>query len=103
MIKKEIQYFISEIADYLIEQHPEEYETGYADYGYYNNGVGMACCGGETTYDEDKAYEDAKKQLLEDIAIYSGKKEGHYNEHLENLLEKVPSLAQILTHLVEKA
>lgn len=47
-----------------IENHPEDYET-YYDCGYYNNGVGMASCGGDYEYDEEKARETVLEELDE--------------------------------------
>lgn len=57
-----------EEAERLIERDPEKYYEGEADYGYYNNGVGMACYGKEARYDEDSAYEDAIEAIAVDIA-----------------------------------
>lgn len=102
-LKSEISSFLSDVANRLIENNPEDYETGYTDYGYYHNGVGFACCGKEMTYNEDKAYEDAKEKLVEDIEIYSGKKKGFANGYLDELLEKVPSLTKTLTTIIERA
>ena len=68
LLKEAVQALASQRADELIEKKPEEYYTGTADYGYYNNGLGMACYGTESTYDEAKAYDDAIEELSIDIA-----------------------------------
>lgn len=59
--------FVSEWADDRIERNPEDYEIGWSDYGYFNNGVGWACCGGETEYDEEQAYNDSVDEIIEHI------------------------------------
>lgn len=102
-LKTELNNFISAIADKLIENNPEDYEKGYVDYGYYHNGVGMACYGKEMEYDEDKAFEDAKEKIIEDIQIYAGKRKGFPNGYLDELLAKVPTLENTLTALIERA
>lgn len=80
-MKNIVKNKIQEIADKLIEDNPDEYRLGYVDYGYYNNGVGMASCGGEWEYDEDKAYEDAKEKFAESVENYDSE------EYLLQLLE----------------
>ena len=68
------------VAGDLIEKTPENYNPKFEDYGWYNNGVGMACCGGEYVYDEEKAYDDAKEKIAESI-------EHDYIEYLDVLFE----------------
>lgn len=51
----------------LEEEDPEKYNERFEDYGYYNNGVGMACCGGEWVYDDEKAHEDAVEKIADSI------------------------------------
>ena len=80
-MKNIIKNKIQEIADKLIEDNPDEYRLGWASYGSYNNGVGMASYGGEWEYDEDKAYEDAKEKFAESIENYDSE------EYLLQLLE----------------
>lgn len=77
-----IRKLASEEAQRLIENDPEEYFIEEADYGYYNNGVGMACYGKEKIYDEDRAYEDAIEAIAIDVA-----NDGDYFRVLE--MEKV--------------
>lgn len=48
-----------------IENHPEDYEKQYCDYGYIDTGVGMLPCGGEWEYDEEKAREVVLDELDE--------------------------------------
>lgn len=48
-----------------IENHPEDYEKYYCDYGYIDTGVGMRSCGGEWEYDEEKAREVVLDELDE--------------------------------------
>lgn len=77
-----IRKLASEEAQRLIENDPEKYFIEEADYGYYNNGVGMACYGKEKIYDEDQAYEDAIEAIAIDVA-----NDGDYFQVLE--MEKV--------------
>ena len=56
------------MSDKIIEEDPDEYYIGYADYGTYDNGCGKASYGGEKVYDEDKAYEEAIERLAVDTA-----------------------------------
>lgn len=59
--------------DELIEKHPEDYICGTSDCGYYHNGVGFASCGAtENEYDEDKAYEDAKEEMVFELVNNEG-------------------------------
>lgn len=67
-LAKRVKELASEMAESLIENNPEKYHVDTADYGYYNNGVGMACYGKEEVYDDDKAYEDALEVIATDIA-----------------------------------
>lgn len=89
-MKKELKNFLrvadaalkkltESVASDLIENNPEDYNPKFEDYGWYNNGVGMACCGGEWTYNEEKAHEDAKEKIAESI-------ENDYIEYLDTLL-----------------
>ena len=63
----ELSKIIESVANDLIEKSPEDYNPKFEDYGWYNNGVGMACCGGEWTYNEEKAYEDALEKIADSI------------------------------------
>lgn len=53
----------------FLEEFPEEYETGRKeDCGYFNNGVGFAPCGAsENELDEERALEDAKQKIIEEL------------------------------------
>lgn len=63
-----IKDYIKECSIDLIEKDPDEYYLETTDYGYYNNGVGFASCGGqEDIYDEDRAYDDAINNLKEEL------------------------------------
>lgn len=65
-LKEAFEGLVSEQADRLIECNPEDYICGTSDCGYYHNGVGFASCGAtENEYDEDKAFEDAKGNVIE--------------------------------------
>lgn len=66
-LKKTFLTLVSNYKDKLIEDHPEEYCLGEVDFGYYNNGLGMASFGSETEYDEEKALEDASEQVIEGL------------------------------------
>ena len=67
-LRKAIYETASERSHKLIEQDPEKYYTGECDFGYYDNGCGMACYGKEKRYDEDTAYSDAINEIADDIA-----------------------------------
>lgn len=69
---KAIDKLADEIAEKLIDKNPEDYNPTFEDYGYYNNGVGMACCGGEMLFDEDAAREDAIEQIADDVESKQG-------------------------------
>lgn len=79
--------YIKKMADFLIEKNPEEYQLNYADYGYIHNGVGMVSCGGEWEYNEEKAYDDAKEILLEELEILARKRKGIPEGYLLEFLE----------------
>ena len=67
-LKEAFKGLVSEQADRLIECNPEDYICGTSDCGYYHNGVGFASCGAtENEYDKDKAFEDAKGNVIEDL------------------------------------
>ena len=84
ILKDELRKMISKQADRLMEEDPEKYYEGTRDYGYYDNGVGMACYGKEKVYDEDQAYEDAKKLIAEDVANGSADYETAYTLFIDN-------------------
>lgn len=67
-LKKAFLAMANERADKLIEKSPEDYICGTSDCGYYHNGVGFASCGAtENEYDEDKALEDAKEEIIYEL------------------------------------
>ena len=67
-LKKAFLAMANERADKLIEKSPEDYICGTSDCGYYHNGVGFASCGAtENEYDEDKAFEDAKEEIISEL------------------------------------
>lgn len=96
-----ISDLIDDTAEYLLNKHPEQYETGIADYGYIHNGVGMSCCGKETVYDEEKAKEDAKELLLKELDAISGKSNNPINELLEHIFE-VEEVYNFIKQLITK-
>lgn len=68
MLKTAFRKIISRLSEKLIEDYPEKYFEYETDCGYYNNGVGYDLCSRpEKVYDEDKAYEDAKENIISDI------------------------------------
>lgn len=68
IFKDKVRTLASEEANRLIENDPEKYYIGKADYGHYHNGVGWASYGSESVYDEDRAYEDAIEAIAIDVA-----------------------------------
>lgn len=72
-LKKAFNAMVEERAEKLLENHPEDYICGTSDCGYYHNGVGFASCGAtENEYDEDKAYEDAKEEMVFELVNNEG-------------------------------
>lgn len=70
-LKEAFEEMVSERADKLIENNPEDYVCGTSDCGYYHNGVGFASCGAtENEYDEDKATDDAKFEIMIELVNY---------------------------------
>ena len=79
---KILEGYINDTAEDLIGKNPDEYYLETTDYGFYNNGVGFASCGGrEDVYDEEKAREDAIDQIKEEI---SNPSEDFYYRFAEN-------------------
>lgn len=64
---KALDEVVESVMTDLEEDDPEKYNRHFEDYGWYNNGVGMACCGGEYCYDDDKATEDAIDKIADSI------------------------------------
>lgn len=91
---------IEEVAQDLIEENPDNYNPQWADYGYINNGVGWVCCGGEYTYDEDQAREDAKEKLLESLDMWAGKIPELPDIDIQKYLE-VEEIYNFIKHLIE--
>lgn len=83
-----MENLLKKIAKRLEETNPDKYLKGYEDYGHYNNGVGFASYGYESVYDEDLSYEDAKEELLSELDIITGKKEGMWDEEILEVLKQ---------------
>lgn len=67
-LKKAFNELVDIRKDELIEKHPEDYICGTSDCGYYHNGVGFASCGAtEKEFDEDKATDDAKEEMIAEL------------------------------------
>lgn len=68
-LKDAFTKLVQKRTDKLLEDNPEDYETGRkTDCGYFNNGVGFASYGAEEDeLDEDKAYDDAKEEIMEEL------------------------------------
>lgn len=68
-LKNKFNKMVEAKKNILLEQRPEDYATGRKiDCGYFNNGVGFAPCGAEEEeMDEDKALEDAKELIIEEL------------------------------------
>lgn len=93
---------LNKIAKKLIEKNPDKYLLGEDDYGYYNNGVGMACYGKEKVYDEEQAYEDAKEYLIENINQWAGKSDGLPEMDIQDILQ-VDAVYNFINNLIETA
>lgn len=66
---KILEKYINDTAEDLIDKKPDEYYLETTDYGFYNNGVGFASCGGrEDVYDEERARDDAIDQIKEETS-----------------------------------
>lgn len=63
-----IRDIISEEADRLIEEDPEEYYIGKENFGSMHNGCGFVSLNGGNVYDTDRAWEDAVEAIAIDIA-----------------------------------
>lgn len=90
-LKKAFNQLVNERQDYLLEKNEEDYFKGY-DKDYIDNGVGMQCIRCDAILDEEKALDDAKEQIIEEI-------EGNYYETIEDLFSKeefVNSLVEFL-------
>jgi hypothetical protein len=72
------------LADYLIENNPEDYVIGKSDCGYYNNGVGFVTIDEQDEFDEDKALIDAYERMAQDINNGGDDLELYYNFFVEN-------------------
>ena len=72
------------LADYLIENNPEDYFIGKSDYGHYNNGVGFVTIGEQDEFDEDKALLDAYERMAQDISNGGDDLELYYKLFVEN-------------------
>ena len=93
---------LNKIAKELIEKNPDEYLLGEDDYGYYNNGVGMACYGKEKIYNEEQAYKDAKEYLIENINQWVGKSDGIPDMDIQDILQ-VDAVYNFISNLIETA
>lgn len=79
---KILEGYINDTAEDLIGKNPDEYYLETTDYGFYNNGVGFASCGGrEDVYDEERARDDAIDQIMEET---SDSAENLYSRFAEN-------------------
>ena len=67
ILKNAIQEALERAAEDEVECNPEEYWIGKDDCGCYNNGVGFVTINEEDIYDEEKAYEVAKENIVESI------------------------------------
>ena len=67
ILKNAVQEALDKAAEDEIEDNPEEYWIGKDDCGCYNNGVGFVTINEEDIYDEEKAYEAAKENIVESI------------------------------------
>lgn len=66
-LKEAFEEMVSERADKLIENNPEDYVCGTSDCGYENFGCGYVKLNEQYEYDEDQAYEDAKEEIISEL------------------------------------
>ncbi len=97
--KKAVEDLAQKRAEQLIEEKPEDYNPQVVDCGYYNNGVGFACYGKETEYNEDQARIDALEEIAEDLANGGQDLESYYSLFAEN--NKITSLLAKLVQDME--
>lgn len=92
-LKKAFLNLVSDYKEKLIEANPEEYYLGEVDFGYYNNGLGMASYGSEKEYDEEKALTDASEQVIEGLLCQEKDfwevilNDNNFNSNLEQFLK----------------
>lgn len=67
ILKNAVQEALEKAAEDELERNSEEYWIGKDDCGCYNNGVGFVTINEEDIYDEEKAYEVAKENIVESI------------------------------------
>lgn len=68
MLKDVIKDIVYNQSQRLIEDDPQEYFLRKEDAGYINNGAGWVLCEApENVYDEERAFENAKEKIIENI------------------------------------
>ena len=72
------------LADYLIENNPEDYLIGYSDRGYEDFGYGLVKLDEQPEFDEDKALLDAYERMAQDINNGGNDLELYYHLFVEN-------------------
>lgn len=83
-LKSEINKRAEHLADYLIEENPEEYLCGHSDYGTADFGFGQVKLDELAEYDEDKALTDAYEKMADDINNGGNYMELYYHLFAEN-------------------
>ena len=72
------------LANYLIEENPEEYLIGYSDRGYEDFGYGLVKLDEQREFDEDRALLDAYERMAQDINNGGNDLELYYQFFVEN-------------------
>lgn len=83
-LKDALSKHAEHLADYLLEENPEEYLIGYSDRGYEDFGYGPVKLDEQPEYDEDKALLDAYEKMADDINSGGDYMELYYHLFAEN-------------------
>ena len=83
-LKDALNKHAEHLADYLIENNPEDYLVGYSDRGYEDFGYGLVKLDEQPEFDEDKALLDAYERMAQDINNGGDDLELYYQLFVEN-------------------
>lgn len=83
-LKDALEKQAQDLADYLIENNPEDYLVGYSDRGYEDFGYGLVKLDEQPEFDEDRALVDAYERMAQDINNSGEDLELYYKLFVEN-------------------